>query len=475
MKMLINGAWAGSLSGQTMDVTDPYTGQVIDVVPKAGKEDIDLALDAAVMAQKSWAETPFYQRAAVLRKYLQLVEDSKEDLAQTLSLDNGKTIREARGEIGNIFTAVPAFIGKAAHLYDTIIPMGLEKGTEHIFQTVKRCPVGVVVCIVPFNFPVNLFTQKMVPALLSGNAVVVLPPSGNPLTILRLCSLLMQAGVPAGVIQCLTAPGSEKEYALTDPRTALVTFTGSTRVGLRTAGLCSRSLKPYALELGGNDPFVVFDDADLDVAVTEAMAGRMQNAGQICCACKRFIVQDSVAEEFTRRIVEKVSQIRLGAPADPATDMGCLINEKAARTVEEQVERTLEQGARLACGGKRKGAVYQPTVLTHVSKDMDISKNMEVFGPVIPIIPFSSDEEALEIANQTSYGLGSAIFTKDLGRMKKFSDQLQAGTVIINGSSRFRSFEMPFGGWKMSGVGTEGVMSTFEEMTRTKVVALKGI
>ena len=475
MKMLIDGVFADSVSSQTMDILNPYTGQVIDTVPRGCAEDIDKALDAAVRGQKEWADVPVYKRAEILMRFVELVKENKQSLAETLCRDNGKPISQALGEIGNIPIVVPAFAEKAKHFYETVVPAGLEAGQEHAIQYVTREPVGVVVCIIPFNFPSNLFCQKVMPSLLMGNSALVLPPSGNPLTIMRLCALLHEAGVPAGVIQCVVAPGAVKEAAVRDRRTSFISLTGSTEIGVRVAELAAPNLTPYALELGGNDPFVVFGDADIDKAVGEVFGGRLVNSGQICCACKRFIIHRSVADEFTEKVLAMVEGLKIGDPMDPETQISCLINEEAAITVEQQVADVLAAGGRLLTGGLRKGTHYAPTVITDVTPDMEIARDLEVFGPVIPIITFDTIEEAIEISNNSIYGLSSCVFTEDYHKIKKMCDAFEAGNVIVNAASRLRTFEMPFGGWKMSGVGTEGVMVTFNEVTKPKTIVLTGM
>ena len=460
---------------QTLDIYNPYTGEIIDTVPKAGPEEIDAALDAAVRAQKEWALVPVYKRAEILMRFVELVKQNKQSLAETLCRDNGKPISQALGEIGNIPIVVPAFCEKAKHFDETVVPAGLEAGQEHSIQYVKREPVGVVACIIPFNFPSNLFCQKVMPSLLMGNAALVLPPSGNPLTLIRLCGLLREAGVPEGVIQWVVAPGAVKEYAVRDKRTSFISLTGSTEIGVRVAQLAAENLTPCALELGGNDPFVVFEDADIDRAVGEVYPGRLVNSGQICCACKRFIVQRSVVEEFTSKTLAMVEALKIGDPMDPATEISCLINEDAAVTVERQVQDVLAAGGRLLAGGYRKGTHYAPTVITDVTSEMDIARDLEVFGPVIPIITFDTIEEAIEISNNSIYGLSSCVFTEDYRKIKRMCDAFEAGNVIVNSASRLRTFEMPFGGWKMSGVGTEGVMVTFNEVTKPKTIVLTNL
>ncbi|MDO4834104.1 MAG: aldehyde dehydrogenase family protein [Bacillota bacterium] len=475
MKMVINGRLCDSVSGETFDVIAPATGKVIEAVPKATAEDIDMAVGAAVAGQKVWAEYPISRRAEVLYKFLHLVDANKEELAQTLCAENGKPITEARAEIGNISIGFSGFIERAKHFYGETIPPGTEAGQDKTLQIVTREPIGVVACIIPFNFPCDLFDQKVAPALMMGNAAIVLPSSDNPLTLMRLTELLNEAGVPAGAVQCLTAPGAVKSAAVTDPRVHLVTLTGSTEVGIDTAVLAAKDLTHTALELGGNDAFIVLDDGDVDLAVEEMIWGRMYNTGQVCCASKRFLIHNSLKDEFVEKAVARIKQLRYGDPAEEDTEIACLISEKAAIKVEKEVELTVQQGGKIVLGGKRNGAFYDPTVIVDVPATADVAKDMEIFGPVVPVIGFDTDEEAIDIANSSKFGLSSCVFSRDQKRAFKVASAMEAGGAVINGASFFRSFEMPFGGWKYSGIGTEGVMSTFEEMTRVKNIVLKNI
>ncbi|MDR1298479.1 MAG: aldehyde dehydrogenase family protein [Deltaproteobacteria bacterium] len=475
MQMIINGKQVDSVSKETFEVTAPATGKVIDTVPRANEADVKLAVEAARAAQKKWAKVPVWQRVEILRAFLDLVDKDKESLAQTLSAENGKPISEARAEIGNIRIGFTAFMGRAKHFYEHLIPAGSEAGQEHNVQLVTREPVGVVACIIPFNFPCDLFDQKVAPALLMGNAPIVLPSSDNPLTLIRLTDLLGKAGLPAGVCQCLTAPGAVKQAAVTDPRVALVTLTGSTEVGIATQKLAANDLTKTALELGGNDAFIVLEDGDVDLAVEEMIWGRMYNTGQVCCASKRFLVHKSLAAEFAKKAVERIKKQKCGDPALEDTQIGCLISEKAAKIVETQVKKTVDQGGKIILGGKRNGAYYEPTVITDVPKTADVAIDMEIFGPVVPVVAFDTDEEAVQIANQSVFGLSSCVFSRDYKRAWKVAAQMEAGAAVINGASFYRAFEMPFGGWKLSGLGTEGVMTTFEEMTRIKTIVLKNL
>ena len=475
MKMIINGKKVDSVSGETFDVLAPATGKVIESVPKATAEDVEKAIDAAVAGQKVWEQVPISERAKVLYKFLDIVEKNKESLAQTLSAENGKPINEARAEIGNINIGFSGFIEHAKHYYGSIIPPGTEAGQESHMQLVTREPIGVVACIIPFNFPCDLYDQKVAPALMMGNAAIVLPSSDNPLTLMRLTEMLVEAGVPNGAIQCLTAPGAVKSTAVADPRVHLVTLTGSTEVGIDTAKIAAGNLTHTALELGGNDAFILLEDGDVDLAVEEMVWGRMYNTGQVCCASKRFLIHNSLKDEFAKKCVERIKQMKVGMPDQEDTQIACLISEKAAIKVEKEVELTVQQGGKIILGGHRNGAFYEPTVIVDVPKTADVAKDMEIFGPVVPIIGFDTDEEAIEIANNSIFGLSSCVFSRDQKRAFKVAKAMEAGGAVINGASFFRAFEMPFGGWKHSGIGTEGVMSTFDEMTRVKNIVLKNI
>lgn len=475
MKMIINGKKVDSVSGATFDVIAPATGEVIESVPKANAEDVENAVTCAVAGQKEWAKVPVSQRAEVLYRFLDIVDANKESLAQTLCAENGKPINEARAEIGNIRIGFSGFIEHAKHFYGSIIPPGTEPGQDKHIQLVTREPLGVVACIIPFNFPCDLYDQKVAPALMMGNAAIVLPSSDNPLTLMRLTEMLVEAGVPDGAIQCLTAPGAVKSVAVADPRVHLVTLTGSTEVGIQTAETAAKNLTHTALELGGNDAFIVLDDGNVDLAVEEMIWGRMYNTGQVCCASKRFLIHNSLKDEFAEKAVARIKQLKYGDPKEEDTQIACLISEKAAVKVEKEVDLTVEQGGRIILGGKRNGAFYDPTVIVDVPKTADVAKDMEIFGPVVPIIGFDTDEEAIEIANNSKFGLSSCVFSSDQKRAFRVAGAMESGGVVINGASFFRSFEMPFGGWKQSGIGTEGVMSTFNEMTRVKTITLKNI
>lgn len=476
MKMIIDGKAVDASNGEVIEVTNPATGAVVDSVPSATEEDVKRAVEKAVAGQKIWNEVPVHERGAILMRFVELVKENEEELAQTLSQETGKCITEARGEIANILIAFPAFVERAKHLYGDVIPQGLEKNQENHVLLTFREPIGVFACIIPFNFPCDLFDQKVAPTLLAGNAAIVKPSTDNPLTLCMLTKLLVDAGVTDGAIQIVTGRGSKVGHWLcSNPDVHGITLTGSTEVGIETYKTAANHLAHIALELGGNDAFIVCEDGDIDLAVEELIWGRMYNTGQVCCASKRFLVHNNIKEEFTEKAIARISQINCGDLNDCDTQMGCLISEKAAKEIESQVNLTVEQGGKIALGGKRNGAFYEPTVIVDVPKTADVAIDMEIFGPVVPIIGFDTNEEAVEIANSSMFGLCGCVFSRDAKTAWNIGRKLECGGVVINGASFFRSFEMPFGGYKYSGIGTEGVLSTFDEVTRTKTMVLKNI
>lgn len=476
MKNLIGYEWKEAKEGKIIEVTNPATGELIDTVPNVTAEDVDEAVKVAKIEQKKWREVPLHKRADVLYRFADLIERDKDRLAKLLSDETGKPIREAIGEIANVKIAVYAFVERAKHLYNESIPAGTEAGQEKTMQITTREPIGVIAAIIPFNFPSDLFCQKVPPALVMGNSIIVKPSNYNPLTLIEYTKLMIEAGVPAGCIQVLTGDGPTAGQALAaHPGVHLVSLTGSTGAGIQTMGTASKNLTHVMLELGGNDAFIFLEDGDMDLAVEETVWGRLYNTGQVCCASKRFLIHNSRKQEFIDRMKAKIATLKVGNPAEMDTDIGCLVNEPAAIRVEEQVNQTIEQGATLVIGGKRNGAFYEPTILDNVTKDMDVAKDMEIFGPVISIIGFDDIQEAIEIANQSSYGLCGCVITKDYSRGMKIASQLECGGAVVNGASFYRSFEMPFGGWKHSGIGNEGVTTTLQEMTRLKTIVLKNI
>ena len=476
VKNLIGYEWKDASNGAVIEVVNPATQELIDTVPNVTDEDVDTAVKVAVEEQKKWEKVSIYDRADILYKFVDLVEENKERLAVLLSNETGKPIKEARGEIANVRIGTRGFIEKAKHLYGKSIPEGSEAGQEKTIQFTKRYPIGVIAAIIPFNFPSDLFCQKVPPALMMGNSIIVKPSNYNPLTLIEYVKLMIEAGVPAGCIQILTGDGPTAGQALArHPGVHLVSLTGGTAAGIQTMGTASKNLTHVMLELGGNDAFIFLEDGDMDLAVKETIWGRLYNGGQVCCASKRFLIHNSRKQEFIDRMKEVISNLKVGDPMKEDTDMGPMININAAKRIEEQVNQMVSEGATIVCGGRREDAYYYPTILDNVTKDMEVAKDMEIFGPVISVIGFDDVEEAIEIANQSSYGLCGCVISKDVSRAMKIADRLECGGAVVNGASFYRSFEMPFGGWKHSGIGNEGVMTTLEEMSRLKTIVLKNI
>jgi len=476
MKSLIGREWRDSSDGKVIEVYNPATNELIDTVPSLTKEDVEEAIDYADAHQKEWEAKSVIERCAVLSKFAQLVEQNKDELALLLSKETGKPIKEAYNEIANIQIGVPGYVEKVKHEYGDIIYRGTEAGQENTIQYTIQQPLGVVVAIIPFNFPSDIFINKVPPALLMGNAVILKPASVNPLTLTRYVELLVEAGVPAGIISVVHGSGSVVGKTLTSSKKVdMVSLTGSTAAGIDAAKNCAEHCAHSSLELGGNDAFILCADGDMDLAIEETVWGRLYNTGQVCCASKRFLIENSVKDEYIRRMVEKINSLKVGNPQDMGTDIGCLVSEEAAIEVERQVNETIAAGARLVIGGKRNGAFYEPTILDNVTPDMAVAKDMEIFGPVISVIGFDNLEEAIKIANTSIYGLSGSIITKDISKAIKVSEKMECGGFVINGASFFRSFEQPFGGWKYSGIGNEGIMTTLKEMSRMKTVILKNV
>lgn len=477
MKMIINGKETLSRDGKMIDVINPATMEVIDQVPAATLEDVEEALDAALEAKKQWRNVPLYKRTEILWKFTELLNEARDEFVPMMCSETGKTLVACNDEVDACINIFRAYCEKARNYGGKTMPVNSEGRVEGDLIFNIREPLGVVASIVPFNYPTELYAHKAAPALVTGNVVLIKPSSDTPLGNIYLTRLLLQAGVSKGAIQVVTGSGSMiGSHLSASSKIDAVSLTGSTRVGVETALNAAKHLTHTFLELGGNDPFIIFDDADLDKAVEETLAGRASNAGQTCCGSKRFIVQNSVKEEYTKKLVEALKHIKVGNPVEEDTVYGPLISERAAKDVEAQIQQTVEQGATIAYGGKRFDYTFmEPTVLTNVTKEMDVAKDMEIFGPVFPVIGFDTMEEAIEIANNCSFGLSSGVMTKDMSIALKVAAEIEAGTCVINGCGNYRSAHLPFGGYKMTGIGREGVTETLDEYTQIKNIALKGM
>lgn len=478
MKMLMDGKWVDSSDGAVQNVINPANGEIVDTVPSATREDVTRAIDLAEEAQPDWAKMPVRERCKILRKFSAACIEKRMELGKILSKETGKPyLAESVWEFDSVAYVFDGACEIAMHHYGKTLPIATEPGYDTDVQFTVNEPLGVIACIIPYNFPAALWAFKVAASLAAGNAVVIKAPSYDPMAVLTMSKMLVDAGVPGGVVNCLTGKGSlVGDWLVDDFRIASVNFTGSTETGISIAKTAAKHLTGYQFELGGNDPFIVCEDGDLELALREA-GDKARNAGQCCSAAKRFIIHNSLKEEFCRRLVDEyLKPLVLGDPFDPKTTMGPVISEAMAKKVVSQIEKTVEQGAKVYYGGKRSGAFVDPTVLVDVTDQMDITKNMEVFGPVWPVIGFDTVEEAISLANLTDYGLSSGVFTKDMKTAAKFCRQIKAGYVAVNGSGGFRAAELPFGGGKkLTGNSRESLMTLMDEVTQKKSIILRYI
>lgn len=475
MKMIINGEKVNSASGKTQEVINPANLQVIDTVPCAEAEDVKKAIDGAVAAQESWASLPVRERCIILRRFADLVMERRLELGEILAKEAGKPyMKEAVWELDSVAYVYRGACDVAMHYYGATMPLGTEPGYDDDLQITIHEPLGTLACIIPYNFPPAIWAFKTAAALAAGNTIVVKAPSYDPMTLLVLHEMLHEAGLPAGVAQCLTGRGSVVgDLMVDDPRIACVNFTGSTEAGLSIAATAAKHLTEYKFELGGNDPFIVFEDADMDLVIKEA-EDQARNNRQCCTGSKRFIVHNSLKDEFVKRLSAELDKLVIGDPMDPKVNMGPMIGERAAKTVEQQVNLTVSQGAKIARGGKRNGAFYDPTILVDVTPEMDIAGDMEVFGPVWPVIGFDTFQEAIDIANHSQYGLGGGVFSKNIYTSIQAAKKLKTGHIAINGSGNFRAAELPFGGGKkMSGNSRESLSKVMDEVTQLKSIVFR--
>jgi NAD-dependent aldehyde dehydrogenases len=476
MKMIINGEKRDSRDGRTIDVINPATQEFIDTIPCATEEDITEAIRIAQVGRKIWGKTPLYERTRILMRYSDVLLEHKEELSQILCREMGRQFHRCKVDVDSASFAFRGYAEKANHIYGKTLPNS-EKGYDNDISFTVREPLGVVACIVPFNQPIKLYAFKVAAALAAGNAVIIKPPTDNPMVLVRMTELLLECGVPKEAAQIITGKGAAIGDCLVGSGGIdAVNFTGSTEIGVHIAEIGAKHLVRMFLELGGNDAFVVLEDADVDLAVEEAYWGRIRNTGQICDSPKRFLVHNKVKKEFTEKLIDKLKKVKIGDPFDPETDLSCMINEKAAIEVEKQIDLTIGQGAKCLYGNKRFNRTFlYPTVLTDVTSDMDVARDMEIFGPVFPIIGFDSEDEAVEIVNSSIYGLMGGVMSCDINKAIRIASQINSGGVVVNGSGFYRPIEMAFGGYKMSGLGREGISVSIEEMTQEKTIVLKGV
>jgi len=469
----IGGRWQDSDDGTTFEVTNPANGEVIGKVARCGTAETRRAIDSAEVTLAGWRNTPVKERANILRRWYELMMEAQDDLGRIMTAEQGKPLAEAKGEVAYGASYIEWFSEEAKRVYgDTIAPPSNDKRLVVIKQ-----PVGVVACITPWNFPNAMLTRKIAPALAAGCTVVCKPANNTPLSAYAFAVLAERAGVPAGVINIVSGKTSAIGEEMTaNPTVRKLTFTGSTPVGKKLTADCAATMKRTSMELGGNAPFIVFDDANVEAAVEGAMASKFRNAGQTCVCSNRILVQEGIYAEFARLLAEKTAALKLGNGMEPGVDVGPLITEEAANDVLDFIEDAKDKGAKVAVGGARAelgGSFIQPTVLTEVDDSMRVF-NEEIFGPVAPLFRFKDEDEAIRMANDTPFGLASYFYSRDIGRVWRVSEALEYGIVGINAG--LISNEMaPFGGVKESGQGREGSKYGMDDYLEIKYLCMGGI
>jgi succinate-semialdehyde dehydrogenase/glutarate-semialdehyde dehydrogenase len=470
---LIDGQWIGAAGGGVIQVTNPATGAVLGTVPDIGEAETQAAVDAAHRAFGPWRAKTAKERAAVLRRWSDLLLEHQDDLAVIMTAEQGKPLAEARGEVAYAASFIEWFGEEAKRIYGDTIPA--HQADKRI--VVLKQPVGVVAAITPWNFPAAMITRKAGPALAAGCTMVLKPAAETPFSALALARLGEQAGLPPGVLNVVTGAARPIGAVLTSsPLVRKLTFTGSTATGKVLMAQCAGTLKRLSLELGGNAPFIVFDDADLEAAVEGAVVSKYRNTGQTCVCANRLLVQDGIYDAFAERLAQRVAALRVGDGLAGPTDQGPLIDEKAVRKVEGHVADALAKGARIVTGGKRHplgGTFFEPTVIAAATPDMLIAQE-ETFGPVAPLFRFKTDDEAVRLANDTPFGLASYFYTRDVNRVWKVGEGLEYGIVGVN-TGLISTEVAPFGGVKESGFGREGSKYGIEDYLEIKYMCLGGV
>jgi acyl-CoA reductase-like NAD-dependent aldehyde dehydrogenase len=472
-QMYINGAWVKAASGTTFDDYNPYTGEVFARVANASRDDAKLAISAAAEAFPAWAATPPSQKRMYFLKAAEVLERRQQEIAQILTQETGATFGWAMFQT----LLTPGMLREAASQVHRVTGEIIPADLPGAFFMALRQPVGVVAGIAPWNAPLILSLRAVVFPLAYGNTTVLKPSAESPVSGgLVIAEIFEEAGFPKGVLNVVTnGPGLSEEVGdefIADPRVRRISFTGSSEVGRQLAEKAGKHLKKVTLELGGSDPVIILKDADIDYAVNAVVFGRFLHQGQICMSSKRIIVEKPVAEEFTQKLVEKASRLKVGDPREPDTLIGPLINQTQLDKLKTQVEDAIAKGARLLCGGKHEGLCYYPTVLTEVTEDMKVFSE-ETFGPVAPVMVVEDMEEAVRVANNSRYGLSAGVITRDLQKGLEIAEKLETGMVHINDSSVHDEPQVPFGGIKDSGWGRHGGLAAIEEFTELRWITLQ--
>jgi succinate-semialdehyde dehydrogenase/glutarate-semialdehyde dehydrogenase len=466
----INGEWTDADDGGVREITNPAGGAVLGTVPNMGQAETRRAIEAAEAAWPAWREKTAAERAAILRRWYELMLQNKEDLAKLMTLEQGKPINESRGEVLYGASFIEWFAEEGKRIYGDTIP---QHQADKRILVIKQ-PIGVCAAITPWNFPNAMITRKAGAALAAGCPMVLKPAGDTPFSALALCELAERAGIPAGVFSVVTGSARAIGGEMTsNPTVRKLSFTGSTEVGVVLMEQCAGTMKKLSLELGGNAPFMVFDDADLDAAVEGAIQSKYRNAGQTCVCANRLLVQDGVYDAFAEKLATAVNNLKVGDGMGEDVTQGPLINEGAVEKVEEHIADAVQKGARVVVGGKRHelgGSFFQPTLIADVSSKMLIAHE-ETFGPVAPLFRFHTEEEAIQMANDTEFGLAAYFFSRDLGRVWRVAEELEYGMVGIN-SGIISTSVAPFGGVKQSGIGREGSKYGIEEYLEAKYLCM---
>ena len=469
----LDGAWCAADDGRSFPVTDPASGQVLGSVPLMGAAETRRAIEAARLAQPAWRARTAGERARILRRWFELMLEHQEDLALLMTREQGKPLAESRGEIAYAASFIEWFAEEGKRIYGDVIPAA--QADKRIVVT--REPIGVCAAITPWNFPSAMITRKAGPALAAGCAMVVKPAEQTPFSALALAELAERAGVPRGVFSVLTGDAPTIGGEMTaNPTVRKLTFTGSTEVGIKLMAQCAPTVKKLSLELGGNAPFIVFDDADLDAAVEGALMSKYRNAGQTCVCANRLLVQDGVYDAFAEKLGRAVAKLKVGSGLEAGVTQGPLIDEAAIAKVEELLADAVARGARIVCGGKRHGlggTYFEPTIVADVTPKMRIARE-EIFGPVAPLYRFKTEAEAIALANDTEYGLAAYFYAGNIARVWRVSEALEYGIVGIN-TGIISTEVAPFGGMKSSGIGREGSKYGIEEFLEIKYLCMGGI
>ncbi len=469
----IDGAWCDADSGETIDVRNPANGETLGTIPRMGAAETRRAIEAAEKAMVDWRAKTAKERAGILRKWFDLMMENQEDLAVMMTMEQGKPLAEARGEIAYAASFIEWFAEEGKRIYGETIPTHM---SDRRIVVLKE-PIGVVGAITPWNFPSAMITRKAGPALAAGCTFVGKPATETPYSAFALCELAERAGIPKGVINILSGKSSEIGEELTkNPIVRKITFTGSTSIGKKLMEQASSTVKKVTMELGGNAPFIVFEDADMEAAVENAIACKFRNMGQTCVCANRIYVQSGVYDEFAEKFADKVKTMKVGNGLDDGVVQGPLINSAAIDKVEEHLDDATGKGARVLTGGKRHelgGTFYEPTVVADVDTQMMVARD-ETFGPLAPLFRFETEDEAIQLANDTEFGLASYFFSRDMGRIWRVSEGLEYGIVGVN-TGIISTEVAPFGGVKESGIGREGSHIGIEEYVETKYVCMAGV